>query len=348
VARSRITIEDVASAAGVSRQTVSRVINDSPRVSAEAKARIEQAITALGYVPSLAARSMGGGRSRLLLAVFEGPPPGAQPALAFGPLLLAGTAACRAHGYRLMFEQLAPDQPAAEGKSRLAATLGAVQPDGMILLPPLDTRTDLRSLAESRGIAADSLTGPEGATGNPGQVAAQQLIALGHRQVGFIAGAGDPRVSKQNLAGYRRALARKGSRAHRHFVAETAPDLPALLELAQSWLAPTIRPTAIIAERAQTALAVLYVAHRLNLDVPRDLSLLALEDDPALARAHPPVGALQEPAAALFAAACERLISAGKGADADNAESGLPLPEPLPLALELIERASLARAPRSV
>lgn len=339
----RITIEDVASAAGVSRQTVSRVINDSPRVSADAKMRVEQAIVALGYVPSLAARSMGGGRSRLVLAVFQGSPPGAPGAMPLGALLLAGTTACQARGYRLMFEQLVPDQPAAEGKARLAATLGSVQPDAMILLPPLDTRADLRALAERRGIAADSLTGPERATGNPGEAAAQHLIALGHRQVGFIAGAADPQVSGQNLAGYRRALARKGSRAHRHFVAETAPDLPALLDLVRSWLVPTIRPSAIIAEGAQTALAVLHVAQSLKLAVPRELSLLALQDDPALARCQPPVTALHAPTATLFAATCERLISISEGA-----ETGQPAPPPLPLALELIERASLARAPRSV
>lgn len=346
----RITIEDVASAAGVSRQTVSRVINDSPRVSPAAKARVEQAIAALGYVPSLAARSMGGGRSRLVLAVFEGPPPGARPALPLDRLLLAGTAACRARGCRLMFEQLASGQPAADGKAQLAATLGAVQPDGMILLPPLGSRADLRALAEARGIAADSLDGPQGAAGNPGEAAAQHLIALGHRQVGFIAGATDPQVSQQNLAGYRRALARSGSRAHRHFAAANAPDLPALLDLAQSWLVPTIRPTAIIAERAQTALAVLHVARTLGLAVPRELSLLALEDDPALMRGQPPVTALHEPTAPLFAAACERLMAArdadGEPADEDAQDGSARAVLALPLTLELVERASLARAPR--
>jgi LacI family transcriptional regulator len=339
-----ITIEDVATAAGVSRQTVSRVINRSPRVSPEAKARVEQAIAALGWVPSSAARSMAGGRSRLVMAVFEGPPPGARPALPLDRLLLEGTAACNAHGYRLLFEQLAPDAGAAAGVAQLAATLGAIAPDGVILLPPLDHRRDLAALIERRGLACERLNGAGQPRANPGEAAARQLVERGHRQVGFIAGAEDQTVSQHHLAGYRRVLADKGSRAHGHFVAETALDLGATLALARSWLVPTIRPTAIIAERAASALAVLHVAATLNLAVPRDLSLIALEDDPALALSRTPVAVLHEPAGAQFAAACERLIARAEA-------NGGPLPDEaalLTLTLELIERDSLARAPRAI
>ena len=341
--RQGITIEDVAKAAAVSRQTVSRVINRSPRVSPEARARVEQAIADLGWVPSLAARSMAGGRSRLLLVVFEGPPPGSEPALPLGDLLLAGTATCSAQGYRLLFEQLAPGLSPAAATAQLAATLGAAQPDGAILLPPADRARPLRDLLESRGIACETLHAAGHPPGNPGEAAAQHLLALGHRQIGFIAGAPDPARTRDNLAGYRRVLAQKDSRAHRHFVAETATDLAATLELARSWLVPTIRPTAIIAERAATALAVLHVARSLKLAVPRDLSLIALEDDPALAGSQPPLAALHEPAAALFAAACERLIAAREATPASP-----PEPPVMPLTLELAERASLARAPRTI
>lgn len=336
-----ITIEDVARAAAVSRQTVSRVINHSPRVSAEARARVEQAIAALGYVPSLAARSMAGGRNRLLMAVFAPPQAGAPAALPLDRLLLDGTALCGAHGYRLQFEPLAADLPPAAAAAQLAATLGAVQPGGAILLPTLDARADLRAALDARQVAHAALQEGEPAAENPGEVAAQHLLALGHRQVGFLTGPGDPHRSEQWLAGYRRALARKGSRAHRHFVAEDQPDLAAVLDLARAWLVPTIRPTAIIAARADAALAVLHVARTLKLAVPRDLSLIALEDDPALARAQPPVAALHAPVAAQFAAACARLIAAQEGRIAE----GTPLAAP---AFELAERASLAPAPRAI
>ena len=82
---------------------------------------------------------------------------------------------------------------------------------------------------------------------------------------------------------------------------------------------------------------------RSKLAVPGDLSLVALEDDPALATCQPALAALHEPAAALFAAACERLI-----AQAEASPANPPEPPALPLTLELAERASLARAPRTI
>lgn len=327
----------------MSRQTVSRVINYSPRVSAEAKERVEQAIAQLGYVPSLAARSMAGGGSRILLAVFAGPAPGENPALPLDQLLLSGTAACGARGYRLLFEPTAPDIAPAEAAAQLAATLGAVQPDGAILLPPLDGVAELRAVLEMpRRIARETLRSDVEAPVNPGEAAAETLLGLGHRQVGFITGPGDPDRSRHWLGGYRRALAQKGSRAHRYFVADNRPDLTAVLDLAHSWLMPTIRPTAIITECADAALAVLYIAGTLKLRVPRDLSLITLEDHPALIRSQPPIAALHEPTATQFVAACERLIAA-RGAG--TAHSAAPRTPP---GLALIERSSLARAPRTI
>lgn len=340
-----ITIEDVAKAAAVSRQTVSRVINYSPRVSAEARARVERAIAQLGYVPSLAARSMAGGGSRLLLAVFPGLAPGERPELPLDRLLLSGTAACSAHGYRLLFEPIAANVTPAEAAAQLAGTLGAVQPDGAILLPPLGTLAELHAALERpRRIACETLRSDDVAADNPGECAAKRLLGLGHRQVGFFTGPGDRMRSRHWLAGYRRALAQKGSRAHRYFVADDQPDLLAVLDLAHSWLMPTIRPTAIITERADAALAVLHVAGTLKLKVPRDLSLISLEDDPALARCQPPITALPEPTARQFAAACERLISARQPGDRGGALPKMP-PAPRP---DVIERSSLSSAPRTV
>ncbi len=332
-----ITIEDVASAAAVSRQTVSRVINNNPRVSTGARARVEQAIASLGWVPNQAARRMAGGRSALVLAVFEAPLPDAHPTPPLGQLLLDGTAACNTQGYRLLFEQL----PAGStGVAQLASALGAIAPDGVILLPPLDSRRDLAALIESRALPLERITPATQPRDNPGEAAARHLVSLGHKQVGFIAGTTDPTETQRNLAGYRRVLAEKGSRAHAHFVAETAPDAGAVPELARSWLMPTIRPTAIIAESAASALAVLHVAASLRIAVPHDLSLIALEDDPLLAHNRTPVAVLHRPVAAQFVAACERLIAR------HNPPGEAPPAAREPLAL--IERATLARAPRTI
>ncbi len=343
-----ITIEDVASAASVSRQTVSRVINRQPNVSPAARERVEAAIAALGYVPSLAARAMGGGRSQLLLAVIAREEPLALAArMPLDAMLLAGIAACGAQHYRLLFDQVDPGEAGAQ---QLAEAVGALQPDGVILLPPLDDRTDLHAALTRRAIPFTTLAErvaagratPGAEDADHAESAARRLIDLGHRQIAFMTGTGDPQRSQHRLAGYRRALVQKGSRAHHHFVAEAPLDFTAATEQARSWLVPTIRPTAIIAETAEVALAAAQVARGLRLFIPRDVTLVALEDRPDLARCQPPLAALYRPHAALFAAACERLMGPINGsADADR----LPeWPEPLTLA----ERGSIGRAPRAV
>ncbi|MEO1490032.1 MAG: LacI family DNA-binding transcriptional regulator, partial [Pseudomonadota bacterium] len=153
-----ITIEDVAKAAGVSRQTVSRVINRRPNVKQEVRDRVELAINTLGYVPNVAARRMGGAKSYLLLAVIER---GAVAAgageragrLPLDGMLLAGLEASSSAGYHLLFEQLEPDRETSLAK--FARTLTALSPDGVVLTPPLEDRHDLREALEKRGIATE-------------------------------------------------------------------------------------------------------------------------------------------------------------------------------------------------
>ena len=351
--RGNSTIEDVAAAAGVSRQTVSRVINQRANVSTDARGRVEQAIAALGYVPSLAARRMGGGRSGVLLAVAERPADDGGGAIALGNLLVAGITACADHGHRLMVELLPAAAHPAEAAKAINAAISAVQPDGVILLPPFDGKGSIVAALAALAIPTEGLAGvlpAAGSQANPGEAAAQRLLALGHRQIGFIAATHDRHRSLQRLAGYRRALAQRGSLAHRHFVAESLPDSAAAFEQARSWLLPTIRPTAIIADTAEIALVVLRAAQWLRLAVPRDLSLIALEDHPALERCRPPVAALHAPHAALFAAACLRLIAAGAQGDAqgDEEDGDSKAGEAIPPPLALVERASIAPAPRTV
>ncbi|MEE4337932.1 LacI family DNA-binding transcriptional regulator [Erythrobacter sp.] len=347
--RGNITIEDVAREAGVSRQTVSRVINRSPNVSGSARSRVEQAIETLGYVPNAAARRMGGARSYLLLAAIEGGTAGELAGrLPLDRMLLEGLAACSGQGYHLMFKQISQERD-------LASALTSLTPDGVVLLPPLDERAEFHHMLERRGLAAACLAErhehgrvlPGLDEAGFGEAATAKLIEHGHRQVGFIAGDGDIVRSRRRIEGYRRALAEAGSRAHRHFVSEEPRDLAGAIDLARGWLAPTIRPTAIIAGTEAVALGVLQVAHELGLAVPRDLSLLALEDTSGLARSHPPISTLHQPLGALFAGACMRLIEAGEGGGAIRPQGTLT-PAIASAAHVFMPRATIARAPRAV
>lgn len=341
-----VTIEDVAKAAHVSRQTVSRVINHATNVSTGVREKVEKAIEELGYVPNLAARRMGGSRSYVLMALIQR---GSAQRLPLGEMLAAGLEECSARGFHIMFEQLDAPSSAkqfgaveAEIGRGLTPLIGAVQPDGVVVLPPLDHCAPLLSALKKRGVATACLaTREEFGRTVPGldegafaESAADRLIALGHRQIGFVPCAHDTQRSQRRIEGYRRRLAKAGSRAQRHFVAELVSDTYSARALARNWLTPTIRPTAIITETAEAALAFAQVARTLKLAVPHELSILSLEDTPALADASPPVCALHLPYGELFGRACSSLMAGGSQS-----------PEPT---FAFVERASMGKAPRAV
>ena len=156
-----VTIKDVAAEAGVSLQTVSRVINNGPNVRDEVKARVNAAIAKLGYTPSLAARRMGGSRSYLLLALndrdrtIEGWASG-QGTDWVDQMLMGGMLECAKRGYRMIFELV--DTHSSHVEREVAGALDALNPDGVILTPPHSDNPQIEDLAGSPSSPAASST----------------------------------------------------------------------------------------------------------------------------------------------------------------------------------------------
>ena len=135
----KVTIRHVAEAAGVAVKTVSRVVNGEPNVTPDMRARVSQAVERLGYVPSMAARRMGGSRSYLLVALNDrnntinnwrsGRGNDWLDQMLHGAML-----ACEAQGYRLLFELV--DGASDDLDRKVVGILSALQPDGLILTPP--------------------------------------------------------------------------------------------------------------------------------------------------------------------------------------------------------------------
>lgn len=350
MARQSVTIEDVAKAADVSRQTVSRVINHAKNVSASAREKVKKAIDDLGYVPNLAARRIGGSRSFVLMALMER---GSAGTLPLGEMLAAGLDACSPRGFHIIFEQVeAPsaavqfEEAEAHISKALTPTINALQPDGIVILPSLDHCSPLSSVLKKHGTASACLAQRQefGRT-VPGlddaafaEEATQKLVDLGHRQVGFVPGGSDANRSRRRIEGYRRKLAQVRSRAQRHFVADPVSGSSAALVQARSWLTPTIRPTGIIAETAQAAIAFAQVARELKVAVPTELSIIALEDKDALTQDWPAISAFHLPYGELFASACEGLMDAAVSGEEAELQS----------AFLFADRGSTAKAPRTV
>ncbi len=343
--RQAVTIRHVAAAAGVSLQTVSRVINNEASVRPETKQRVQAAIDRLGYVPSIAAQRMSGSRSYLILAVNDRDRTIADWQARQGTdwvdqMLLGGMLKCAEHGYRMIFELV--DTHSDHVERELGAAIAALQPDGIILTPPhSDNRQIVDFLCEQAvpfvrigsrrqdsGIAVSM--DDEGSA----HAATRHLIAHGHARIGFIAGPPDYELSGWRVDGWRAAMAAAGLDTTGLLAAgdfSHASGRAAALRL----LDPPDRPTAIIASNDQMAIATLEVARELGLAVPDDLSLISFDNTPIVQFARPPLTAIDQSIAATVALAVDLIIASLKG---DAAPAALPV-----VPSTLIERASVAR-----
>lgn len=336
-----VTIKHVAAEAGVSLQTVSRVINNEASVRPEMKVRVQSAIDKLGYVPSIAAQRMSGSRSYIILALNDRDRTIADWRARQGTdwvdqMLLGGMLSCAEHGYRLIIELVDTHNDHVERE--LAAAIAALQPDGVILTPPhsdnpLITRlltqrqipfARIGSRSEGEGIALTM--DDEGAA----QQATRHLLALGHRSIGFIAGPADYQLSSWRIAGWRTAMDEAGISTEG--LLATGDFSYASGELAaRALLTRPDRPSAVIVSNDQMALATIEVAHAINLNIPEDLSLVCFDNTPLVRFTRPPLTAVDQPVAEITARAVELLISAQRG------EPEKPVPVVVPASLVVRE-----------
>ena len=341
-----VTIKHVAADAGVSLQTVSRVINNEPNVRPAMKAKVQASIDKLGYVPSIAAQRMSGSRSYLILAINDRDRTIADWKARDGrdwidQMLLGGMLTAAELGYRMIFELV--DTHSDHVERELGAAIAALQPDGVIVTPPHSENPQIIGLLAERGIPFARIGSKEEGPGIAMTMgdellagkATDHLIELGHKRIGFIAGPDDYSLAGWRVDGWREAMTNAdfdcdGLLAQGDFGFESG------LIAARALLDHDNPPTAIIASSDQMALAALEVAKERGLKVPRDLSVVSFDNTPVVRFTTPALTALDQPIAATSARAVELLIGARK--------NGHPT-EPVVLEGELVVRGSTARAP---
>ncbi|WP_066662679.1 MULTISPECIES: LacI family DNA-binding transcriptional regulator [unclassified Sphingomonas] len=313
-----VTIKHVAADAGVSLQTVSRVINKEPNVRPEMMERVQASIAKLGYVPSIAAQRMSGSRSYLIMALndrertIEGWK-SREGTDWVDQMLLGGMLTCAEHGYRLIVELV--DTHSDHIERELSAAIAALQPDGVLLTPPHSANAEIIALLDAAGIdmaRIGSLAPGPGFRLTMGDdlaaaMATRHLIELGHRRIGFIAGSLEYELSGWRVDGWRAAmdeagLSTEGMLAQGDFSIESGRlCAPQLIDAGA---------TAVIASNDQMAMATLEVARARGLAVPGDLSIVSFDDTPVVRFALPPLTAIEQPIAAVTARAVELIIGA--------------------------------------
>ena len=268
----RVTQSDVARRAGVSRATVSNVINNrtggNVAITEETRRRILATVAELGYHPNAAARSLRSGSSGTVGLLI---PDVANPH--FWAIVRGVEAVTRAQGYQLALAVAGLD---AERERALLRDLAQRRLDGLILLLtyPAHLAEELEALRLQGGAIVTfggALPGRDAVVQSYGLGTRElmaHLLGLGHRRIGFIRGAARPALAADRLLGYRRAL--------------RAAGIPL-----QKDLVP--RPTAIVGANDLMAIGVLQAAAQRGLSVPRDLSVAGFDDIDLAAYLVPPL-----------------------------------------------------------
>lgn len=308
------TIRDVAQAAGVSVGTVSACINASAPVSEALRRRVDQAIERTGYRPDALARSLKTGVTRTLGLVVS------DLAAPFAASIAQGAAdTAQSQGYALL---LAVSAGSPETEESCLGFLAARRVDGAILLP---TAVGAKDLQRWRG----AFDAPVLVIGNPpkdcpfdsvaadytegASVAADHLAGLGHNCIALVIGPGLAAHDAECLAGYRRALERRGIAFRPRLVRVAGARPGQAQDTARALLAAPERPTAILACGGTLALSVLGVFASLGLKCPEDVSLVSLGDGDWAAAAAPAITAIADPARKIGAEAARMLLERLQG-----------------------------------
>jgi LacI family transcriptional regulator len=332
--RQTVTIKHVAADAGVSFQTVSRVINNEPSVSPEMMERVQASIKKLGYVPSIAAQRMAGSRSYIIISLND-----RERTIAgwreregtdwVDQMLLGGMLKCAEYGYRLIVELI--DTHSDHIERELLAAIAALQPDGVILTPPHSTNPVITRLLTEHRISFARIGSLDEGPGfaltmddeRAARLATDHLAGLGHQRIGFIAGSSEYELSGWRVDGWHAAMAAAGLETEGLLV-EGDFSFESGKRAAAELLDRETPVTAIIASNDQMALAVLEAARERGLDVPRDLSLISFDDTPIVRFTHPPLAAIVQPIAEVTARAVELIIGELAGRERPGPSIAVP------------------------
>jgi LacI family repressor for deo operon, udp, cdd, tsx, nupC, and nupG len=307
--RTRLTIRDVAKRAGVSHQTVSRVINADAMVTPETRSKVEAAIAELGYQPNAIARSLARGRTRTLACI--------SPNLTdytFARIIEGAETELRQQGYFLISSS-APDEAAFAAlinelvPSRRIEGVMVINPyvDDRVASLPKDFPTVFVGGQAREGIDIDSVALDDEAAA---RTATSHLIELGHCRIAMITGPLIEDCTRDRIIGYQSALMSAGLPVDAELTIEgdwsATTGHAAFVQLFDR-VAP---PTAIFAQNDRMALGALRAARDHGLNVPDQVAVIGLDDMPLASYFDPPLTTMHQDMFAIGRTAAQLLVRA--------------------------------------
>lgn len=327
-------ITDVAKLAGVSHQTVSRVINNEDTVRPQTRARVEAAMGELRYRPSSVARALATRKTKTIGLISTGNP-------LYGPssIALAVNEAAREAGYQVATTSM--------GKATRATILAAVdillrqQVEALVIVAterqtieaindldldvPLVT-ADSSGLTVAPSVSIDQVNGA--------RVATAYLADLGHREILHVAGPPDSIDAVDRERGWRAELERRGLAVHEPLSGDWTANRGQEIGEELADLLGTRAYSAVFVANDQMALGILHAFTDRGIRVPQDVSLIGFDDIPEAAHFTPPLTTIRQDFRELGQRIVRTVVSGLAGNEVEHTETTQP---------HLIERASTIR-----
>lgn len=312
----RPTIDDVAALAGVGRATVSRVLNDQANVSAQMRDKVLRAVEALDYRVNPQARSLAS-RGSKAIALINCTALDAEPnSYYFAALELGALGAAAVAGFELTAVNIAAGDP--RRTERVIELFESGRSAGLILSPPLSDDAVLAAELVARGCPvacispSDAVRALLPGAGFDEEAAGREIgahiLSQGHRRFGYLLGIEGHQSAEKRFAGFLMALEQAGLGADAVVALRGNFSFRSGVELAEELLDRSDRPTAIVCANDDMAVGALFSAHRRNLAVPSELSIVGFDDAPISAHIWPPLTTVHQPIRRIAACAVEQLV----------------------------------------
>lgn len=342
----KATIDDVAALAGVSMKTVSRVVNREPNVRESTRTRVEAAIEQLHYRPNPSARGLASHRAHLVGLIYDDPSAYEIPSAGYVISMQQGTLrACRNAHYELLIHPCNYRNRNLE--SEITDLIEHARPSGIILAAPLSNIPRIVRSIESTGTPLVCLSPGKpdakrlSVATNDREICAEMtryLASLGHTKIAFITGHPDHKAVANRFLGYQDGLQQSGLKYTEKLVVHGDNSFDSGVVCARRLLGRKHPPTAIFAANDDMAAAAIYVADRLGIKVPDELSIAGFDDISLARQVFPTLTTIRQPLSRMAETAAHMLIKGKRN------ETGVAASAIVPASLQI--RDSTGPAPR--
>jgi LacI family transcriptional regulator len=303
------TIQDIAAAAGVSKSTVSLVLQNSPKIKAETADKVREAARDLGYVYNRGAANLRGGRSTTIGMVINDL---TNPF--FVELLVAIERVLAQSGYTTLMAHTAESLAT---QTRVLQSMREQNVAGLIMSPALGTPDDLPKEIASWGIPLVLVMrpmGPEvdtvGVDNNFGfTLATEHLIQQGHTRIAFVGNRPGYAVANQRRQGYLSAMSKHGLTVADDWIVDVELTPEGGRKAVRAIFGMKPRPTAVVCYNDQVAFGVLHELDRMGKRAGKALAVVGCDNVVAAEHTNPPLTTLSAGAERLGTKASETLLS---------------------------------------